>query len=392
MVRNIAIIGAQFGDEGKGKIIDFLSEKADVVARFNGGNNAGHTLVVNNNKTVLHLIPSGILHENKINIIGNGVVIDPKVLFEEINNLKKNNVKVTPDNLIISNYAHIILKKYVDEDKETGARIGTTGRGIGPAYTAKVSRQGIRVIDYINDNKEFSERLKPFVKDTSLLINDLLDKKNKVLYEGAQATLLDIDHGTYPYVTSSNSTIGAVCTGLGIGPKRIDKVIGIIKAYITRVGQGNLPTELQGKEAENLRNKGKEFGSTTGRPRRVGWFDTLIAKYSARINGFDSIVITKLDVLSGLKKLKICTGYKYKDNEIKNFTTDINILKNIEPIYEEVDGWQEDISKITNFKDLPDNARKYLKKIETLTGVPISIISVGPGREQTIIIRKEDFF
>jgi len=392
MVNNIAILGAQFGDEGKGKIIDYLAEQADVVARFSGGNNAGHTLVVDNKQTILHLIPSGILHKSKVNAIGNGVVIDPEVLFGEIDNLEKNGIKVTPDNLIISYKAHIILKKYIEEDKKTGAKIGTTGRGIGPAYAAKTIRNGIRVDDYINKDEEFSKKLKPYVKDTSLLINQYLDKNKKVLFEGAQGTLLDLDHGTYPFVTSSNSTAGAICTGLGIGPKKIDKVIGIVKAYITRVGQGILPTELKGKEADNLRNTGKEFGATTGRPRRVGWFDALIIKYSAMINGFDSIIITKLDVLSGLNKLKICTGYKHKDKVIKNFTTELKVLENCDPIYEEVDGWQEDISKITDYKDLPDNAKKYLKRLEELAGVPISIVSVGPGRQQTIILRKEDLF
>jgi len=392
MAKNIAIIGAQFGDEGKGKIIDVLSEKADVVARFNGGNNAGHTLVVNNKKTILHIIPSGILHKGKINIIGNGTVIDPVVLQKEIKDLESAGVKVDSKNLIISQNAHVILPGNISEDKKTGGKIGTTGRGIGPAYAAKANRTGLRVIDYINNNKEHAHFLKQFVKDTSLLINDFLDDNKKILFEGAQATLLDLDHGTYPFVTSSNATAGAICTGLGIGPKRIDKVIGIVKAYITRVGEGILPTELEGEEGDNLRNKGKEFGSTTGRPRRVGWFDALIAKYSARINGFDSVIITKLDVLSGLDKLKICTGYKHNDKIIKNFTTDLKILENCEPIYEEVDGWKEDISKIENYNDLPDNAKKYLKRLEELSGVKISIVSVGPGREQTIILRKEDLF
>lgn len=392
MTKNIAIIGCQFGDEGKGKIIDFLAEKADVIARFNGGNNAGHTIVVNGKKTILHLIPSGILHKHKANIIGNGVVIDPKVLFEEINDLKKNGVKVSPDNLIISQNAHIILQRYVDEDKETGTGIGTTGRGIGPAYAAKAARVGLRVIDYINENKEYSKKLNPFVKDTSLLMNWYLEKNKKILFEGAQGTLLDVDHGTYPYVSSSNATSGGICTGLGISPKKIDKIIGITKAYTSRVGEGPFPTELKDEIGKKIQKTGDEFGATTGRPRRVGWFDALMVKYSARINGFDSIAITKLDVLSDFKKIKICVGYKYDGKIIKNFTTDLRILENCEPIYEELDGWKENISKIKNYNKLPENAKKCLKRIEDLIETKISIISVGPGREQTIILSRGFLF
>ncbi|MBS3102157.1 adenylosuccinate synthetase [Candidatus Woesearchaeota archaeon] len=392
MAKNIAIIGCEFGDEGKGKIIDFLAEKADVIARFNGGNNAGHTIVVNNKKIVLHLIPSGILRKSSVNIIGNGVVVDPKVLFEEIKNLERSGVKVSPSNLIVSQNAHVILQKYIDEDRKAGASIGTTGRGIGPAYAAKASRTGLRVIDYINQNQEFAKQLRPFVKDTSLLINQFLEKNKKILFEGAQGTLLDIDHGTYPYVTSSNAIAGGICTGLGISPKKIGKAIGVAKAYVTRVGNGPLPTEIKDKVGEGIQKKGNEFGSTTGRKRRIGWFDVLIAKYSAEINGFDSIVITKLDVLSGLQKVKICTGYKFNNKIIKNFTTDLSILESCQPIYEELNGWKEDISKIRNYNNLPENAKKYLKRIEESTGVKISIVSLGPERSQTIILRREDLF
>ena len=313
MPKNIAIIGVQFGDEGKGKIIDFLAEKADVVARFNGGNNAGHTIIVNNQKTILHLIPSGILHKGKINIIGNGVVVDPNVLLKEIEELKNKGVKVTPDNLIVSENAHVILEKHIKEDKEKNKHLGTTARGIGPAYTDKTARKGLRIIHYINKNKD----LKPFVKNTILLINNLIDKNKKILFEGAQGTLLDIDFGTYPYVTSSNATTGGILTGLGIGPKKIDKVIGVAKAYTTRVGNGPLPTELKDDIGKQIQNVGKEVGATTGRARRVGWFDALMCRYSAMVNGSDAIVLTKLDVLSGLKELKICIGYKFKNKIIK---------------------------------------------------------------------------
>ncbi len=392
MTKNIAILGSQFGDEGKGKIIDYLSEKADVVCRFAGGNNAGHTIVVDGKQVILHLIPSGILHKGKINVVGNGTVIDPKVLFAEIEGLQKNGIEVTPESLVISENAHVILPEHVDEDKKTGGKIGTTGRGIGPAYAAKVSRRGLRVVNYIDKNHEYSEKLRPFVKDVSLLMDQFLNENKKILFEGAQGTLLDIDHGTYPYVTSSNSTVGGICTGLGIAPKKIDKVIGITKAYVTRVGNGPFPTEIKGELGESLRKVGKEFGATTGRPRSIGWFDALISKYAARINGFDAIIITKLDVLSGQGKLKICTGYKYKGKVIENFTTNSEILENCELVYEELDGWEEDISKATKYEELPENAKRYLKRIEKIVKVPICIVSVGPGRKQTIILKKEFLF
>ncbi|MEK6868811.1 MAG: adenylosuccinate synthetase, partial [Nanoarchaeota archaeon] len=343
MTKNIAIIGAQFGDEGKGKIIDFLAEKADVVARFNGGNNAGHTIRVGNETTILHLIPSGILHKSKINIIGNGVVVDPKVLMQEIEALKSKGVKVAPDNLIVSENAHTILEKHIREDKEKNRHLGTTSRGIGPAYTDKAARRGLRIADYVAQNKD--NRLKPFVKNTTLLVNELIEKGKKILFEGAQGTLLDIDHGTYPYVTSSNAIAGGICTGLGIGPGRIGMVIGVAKAYTTRVGNGPLPTELgaeqemkeeksykelnsdlskegfdklmrtiakranEGNEYSQgrlLRMNGVEYGSTTGRPRRTGWFDALMCRYAAMVNGMGAIALTKLDVFSGFEKIKIC--------------------------------------------------------------------------------------
>lgn len=428
MAKNIAVIGAQFGDEGKGKIIDFLAESADVVARFNGGNNAGHTIKVNNETTILHLMPSGILHKGAINIIGNGVVVDPNVLAKEIKELGGKGVKVTPDNFVLSENAHVILEKHIMEDKEKNRHLGTTARGIGPAYTDKAARTGLRVTDYVSQGKS---SLKPFVRNAVLLINDLIDKNKKVLFEGAQGTLLDIDHGTYPYVTSSNATAGGICTGLGVGPKKIDKILGIAKAYITRVGNGPLPTELgteqeikeekgynelksdlseegferlmrkitkeanegsEYKQGRLLRMNGVEYGSTTGRPRRTGWFDALIGKYSVIVNGFDAIALTKLDVLSGFEKIKICIGYNYNDKIIKNFTTNLEVLKNAKPIYGELPGWKENIGKIRNFKELPENAKKYIERIEELLGIPVAIVSVGPERSQTIVLRKEFLF
>ena len=389
MPKNITVVGTQFGDEGKGKIIDFLAEKADVIARFNGGNNAGHTIKVNDKTTILHLIPSGILHNGKINIIGNGVVVDPKVLMQEIEDLRNKEVKVTPDNLVLSENAHVILENHIKEDKEKNKHLGTTSRGIGPAYTDKIARAGLRVIDYINKDDEFSKKISPFVKNTTLLINNLIDKNKKVLFEGAQGTLLDIDHGTYPYVTSSNTISGGVCLGLGIGPKNVGNVIGIAKAYITRVGAGPLPTELKDEIGKQIQEIGKEFGATTGRARRCGWFDALIGKYAAMVNGLDTIALTKLDVLSGLEKINICIGYKHKNKIIKDFSSNVEILENCEPIYEEMPGWKEKLDNINKFNDLPENAKKYIKRIEELMEIPVCIVSIGPERNQTLVLKKE---
>jgi adenylosuccinate synthase len=389
MPKNITVVGTQFGDEGKGKIIDFLAEKANVIARFNGGNNAGHTIKVNDKTTILHLIPSGILHNGKINIIGNGVVVDPKVLMQEIEDLRNKEVKVTPDNLVLSENAHVILENHIKEDKEKNKHLGTTSRGIGPAYTDKIARAGLRVIDYINKDDEFSKKISPFVKNTTLLINNLIDKNKKVLFEGAQGTLLDIDHGTYPYVTSSNTISGGVCLGLGIGPKNVGNVIGIAKAYITRVGAGPLPTELKDEVGKQIQDIGKEFGATTGRARRCGWFDALIGKYAVMVNGLDTIALTKLDVLSGLEKIKICISYKHKNKIIKDFSSNVEILENCEPIYEEMPGWKEKLDNINKFNDLPENAKKYIKRIEELMEIPVCIVSIGPERNQTLVLKKE---
>jgi len=404
---NIAVIGMEWGDEGKGKIIDFLAEKADVVARFNGGNNAGHTIEVGNSKLVVHLVPSGVMHKNKVKIIGNGLVIDPKVLINEIKNLEKNKIQITPENLYVSENAHVILPRHIEEDRKVGGKIGTTARGIGPAYTDKAARIGLKMYEFIDDGlfkkrfgsenfyqeyKQYAQALKPMVAETSLLINNALDKNYKILFEGAQGTLLDVDFGTYPFVTSSSAISGGVCTGLGISPKKVQSVLGVCKAYKTRVGMGPFPTEITGNVAEKLQKVGKEFGATTGRQRRVGWFDALIGKYAVMINGIDSIALTKLDVLTTVEKLRICVGYKYKGSIIKNFTTNMKILQNCQPVYEEFDGWWDDLTKVKTYDQLPNNAKKYLRKIEELLKVPISIVSVGPRRDQTIVTRSEFLF
>lgn len=392
MPNTIAIIGMQFGDEGKGKFIDYLSAKADVIARFNGGNNAGHTIIANGKKTVLHLIPSGILHKGKVNIIGNGLVIDPKVFMEEIENLKNNGINVGPENLVLSSNAHVITEKHIETDKKNSSKIGTTARGIGPAYTDKAARSGIRIADYIAKNDQYSSQLKPFAKNTQVIINGLIAKKKKILFEGAQGTLLDIDHGTYPFVTSSSAITGGVCTGLGIGPKSIGKSLGVAKAYVTRVGNGPFPTELKDDIGKGIQEKGHEYGATTGRQRRVGWFDALMGRYAVMVNGLDSFILTKLDVLSGLKQVKICTAYKVDGKNIDDFTTDIGILERAVPVYEELPGWDDDLSGIRDYEKLPKNAKKYVERIESLIGIKACIVSVGPDREQTMILREEFLF
>ena len=404
---NIAVIGMEWGDEGKGKIIDFLAEKTDVVARFNGGNNAGHTIEISDKKTVVHLIPSGIMRKNVLNIVGNGLVVDPKILLQEIKNLEKNNIKISPENLAISENAHIILPHHIAEDRQAGSAIGTTGRGIGPAYTDKYARIGLRRQDFIDESifkkrfgsedfygqyRDYAENIKPYVKDTSSIINNCIDKNQKILFEGAQGTLLDIDHGTYPFVTSSNATVGGVCTGLGIAPKKVQSVMGVCKAYKTRVGNGPFPTEITGPVGQKIQKIGKEFGATTGRQRRVGWFDAVIGKYAVMVNGIDSIALTKLDVFTTTNKLKICVAYRHKGSVLTKFTTNMKVLQNCQPVYEEFDGWWDDLTKMKTYDQLPNNAKKYLGRIEELLKVPISIISVGPRREQTIVARQEYLF
>ena len=431
MGKTIVIVGGQWGDEGKGKIVDFLTENADLTARFNGGNNAGHTVVVDEEVFKFHLIPSGIIHQEKLNIIGNGMVIDPKVLVGEIEALENKGYNISEKNLAISQNAHVIREKHIEEDKATGGKIGTTSRGIGPCYKDKITRTGLRIIEYSKEESRYAKKLKPLVKDTSLIVNQYLENKKNILLEGAQGTLLDIDHGSYPYVTSSNVIAGGACTGLGIGPTKINTVIAIMKAYVTRVGAGPFVTELGTEQETNkedginelketlgeeglnhlkrkignkaneddeynqgrlLRFNGMEYGTTTGRPRRCGWFDALIGRYSVRVNGLDAVVLTKLDVLSGFKKIKICTAYEYQGKKLTEFTNNVDILKQCKPVYETVDGWCEDITKVKDFKELPKNAQEYVGRIEELIKVPACIVSVGPERSQTMVLRKEFLF
>lgn len=424
----VVIVGAQWGDEGKGKIVDVLTERADAVARYQGGHNAGHTVVINDKKFVLHLIPSGILHKNKLCIIGNGVVIEPLALLDEIKGLKEKGLEVG-SNLLISKGAHLIMPYHITIDsgaeKTKGAnRIGTTGRGIGPTYVDKMSRTGIRVIDlyypkvfrekletniaelnYIIENKYkadkfdtqkifdlymgYAEELKQYVSDTDIVIDELVSKNRNILLEGAQGTLLDIDHGTYPFVTSSSAVSGGACTGLGIGPTKISKVLGIVKAYTTRVGEGPFPTEIKDALGEELRQKGGEFGATTGRPRRCGWLDFVGLRHAVRTNGLTGLAITKLDILDGLDRIKYCVGYRYEGTVYQDFPKEAYILDECEPLYEEVDGWKENTVGIREFGKLPLNARNYIKKIEDTLGVGVDIISTGQRRDELVVVREE---
>jgi len=416
------IVGAQWGDEGKGKIIDVLTGSYDVVVRYQGGANAGHTVIVDNQKYVLHLLPSGILHKGKLNIIGNGVVIELEELIKEIQTLINRGIKITSKNLMISENAHIVLPyhKILDSARETksGAKkIGTTARGIGPSYTDKYSRTGIRIRDIFDDEKllnkiemnlneknyilknyygleELSEKeiyqnilkqreyIRPFVGDTIYFLNELLKKNKKILFEGAQGSLLDVDFGTYPYVTSSNPTIGGVMTGSGISYKYINKVIGIAKAYQTRVGSGPFPTEMEKDIQQKIRDIGAEYGATTGRPRSCGWLDLVALKYVVDISGLTEIILTKIDVLSTLKKIKVCIKYEYNGKKTDRFIPDGMELYNVRPVYIELDGWMQDLSKIRTYKKLPVAVKKYVKFIEEYTGIKISKISVGPDRKQ----------
>ena len=425
----LVVVGSQWGDEGKGKITDLLSKEADIIVRYQGGSNAGHTVVKGDEQYIFHLIPSGILHQGVKCLIGNGVVIDPQSLLQEIECLKKKNIEID-DNLFIDFKAHVVFPyhKILDEIKENKRgkdKIGTTKRGIGPAYVDKIARTGIRMIDMIdgkslskkieinlnekndifeklyglkisNQEKkdilkkyiEYGQLLKKYVIDVSLHLNQAINEDKKILFEGAQGTLLDIDHGTFPYVTSSNPTAGGACAGTGVGPTKINKVMGITKAYTTRVGRGPFPTELTGKLGEHIRQKGGEFGATTGRPRRCGWFDVVLVNYAVRINGMDSMVLTKIDVLSDLEKIKICTSYKYNGDTIKEFPVNIEAVQNCIPIYAEMEGWKGDISQITKYEDLPQQLRAYISRIEELVKTKVVIVSVGPERSQTIIREK----
>lgn len=421
---NIAVVGAQWGDEGKGKLIDILSADADMTIRYQGGNNAGHTVVVGQKEYVFHLLPSAILHKGKVCVIGNGVVVDPKSLLEEIKDLEKKGIKVSAKSLKLSDRCHIVMPyhRILDALRETKRKnkIGTTGRGIGPCYADKVTRCGIRVIDLLNpkvlkekleDNltekneifekvyghesfpfedvyKEYlsyGEKLKKYVCDTVLFINDAIDQKKSILFEGAQGTFLDIDFGTYPFVTSSNSIVGGVCAGAGVSPTKIDKVIACVKAYTTRVGEGPFPTEFTDELKDEIRIKGNEFGATTGRARRCGWFDSVLVRYSVIINGIDELAIMKLDVLDELKSIGICTGYKYEGKIYKNFPTDFEVLSNAKPIYEFLDGWMTPTTGARKFSDLPKNARIYIKRLEELLKVRVKYVSIGTKRDQIIV-------
>lgn len=422
------VLGAQWGDEGKGKMTDFLAEDSDVIVRFQGGNNAGHTVIVGDKEYKLHLIPSGVLYKDKLNVIGNGVVLDPKAFFEELNYLENAGIKVSEEQLIVSDRANVIMPYHKDLDrlkeKSRGKNnIGTTGKGIGPCYTDKVERSGIRVCDLINpevlkeklkeniDNKnevivkvyngeplnfdkvykeyvELGKKMKPYVKDISVRVYDEIKSGKKVLFEGAQGMLLDIDYGTYPFVTSSNTIAGGVCSGVGIGPTMITSSVGVAKAYTTRVGKGPFPTELHDETGEWIREKGGEFGVTTGRARRCGWLDLVILKTSVRVSGLTDLVVTKIDTLAGLEKIQVCVGYKFEDQVIDYFPASLEDLEKCEPIYEEFDGWDESVADARSYEEIPENAKKYLKKIEEFTGVTISIVSVGPKRDQTIVINK----
>jgi adenylosuccinate synthase len=424
---NVVVVGAQWGDEGKGKVVDIYTEHADDIVRYQGGNNAGHTLVVGSEKVVLHLIPSGVLHEGKRCIIGNGVVLDPEVFIREITKLKESGRIKDDASLLLSESLHIIMPyhKRIDiarEAKSGDKKIGTTGRGIGPCYEDKIGRRGIRLMDLLNSEvfarklKEFlveknfllenllgekpcnfdeilaeyrgyAEVLKKYVADTALILDKDLKAGKKVLFEGAQGTLLDVDHGTYPYVTSSSTCAGGACTGSGVSPRDIHEIIGISKAYVTRVGSGPFPTELLDATGEQLRQTGGEFGATTGRPRRCGWFDTMVIRYAVRVNGLTGIALTKLDVLSDFDTIKVCTGYTFQGKALETLPAALEVFENCQPVYEELPGWRADITGAKTFEELPANARAYVRRLEELAGCPIVMVSVGPRRDQTIVLR-----
>ena len=418
---NIAVLGAQWGDEGKGKIVDMLTPHFSAVARYQGGHNAGHTVYVQGTKFVLHLSPSGILHPGVTCIIGNGVVIDPQALFKEIDELGRMGTSVE-GRLLISEKAHVILPYHRELDVLSEARrgerkIGTTSRGIGPAYEDKIARRGIRICDLLGDRSALQqevrenvnarnriikdstldwkplfdnvvasgERMRPWVADVSLFLANARKDGKAVMYEGAQATLLDIDHGTYPFVTSSNASVGGVCTGLGVPPSAIGGVLGVAKAYTTRVGEGPLPTELSGALADRLRESGQEYGASTGRPRRCGWYDAVVVRYSARINGLDALALTKLDVLDGLDEVHICTGYKTASGTITEFPADLRVLATATPVYETMPGWSTPTKGATRMEQLPPEAQRYVRRLEEVSGVECAIVSTGSDRAETIV-------
>ena len=418
------VIGTQWGDEGKGKIVDYLAQKADVVIRSQGGNNAGHTVVADGQSFALRLLPSGILFSEKTCIIGNGVVVNPEVLLEEIDGMVKKGVTISK--LEVSTRAHVIMPYHIRIDEEDEKlrgddKIGTTKNGIGPCYADKINRVGIRIGDLMDrdvfyqklktnlelKNRLFAtyyncegfdfeeiftkytalaERIRPYVKDTEYSANQYIKEGKKVLFEGAQATMLDLDHGTYPFVTSSNPTAGGACVGSGVGPRMMSNIIGVVKAYTTRVGAGPFPAEQSNKIGEYLRETGHEFGTVTGRSRRCGWFDSVVVRYAAMLNSLDYLAITRLDILDGLDTINICKGYMYKGIELKEYPESLNILQDVEPVYEELPGWKTDISGCKSYDELPENARYYVERISQLVGVPLGIVSVGPDRSQTIVL------
>lgn len=425
---SVVVLGAQWGDEGKGKIVDYLAQKADAVVRYSGGSNAGHTVVVNNINYKLRLLPSGVLFNDKVNVLGNGVVINPGVVLDEIAGMKEKGIDCS--NLVISDRAHVVLPYHqrLDELQEEALgnhKIGTTKGGIGPCYMDKVARVGIRVCDLMEPEtfaeklkvnlevknaiitkiygaepfdydavlKEYlayAEELRPYVADTGVVMDELFSAGKNVLFEGAQATFLDIDHGTYPYVTSSNPTAGNACTGSGVGPRFIDHVVGVVKAYTTRVGEGPFITELLDTDGpgNQIRETGHEYGTVTGRPRRCGWLDAFMLRYSARLNSLDYLAITRLDILDNMPKIKMCVGYKIGDEVLKRIPASLNVLAKVEPIFEEFEGWMTDISGIRNYDELPENAKKYLARLSEVAGVELGIVSVGPNREQTIVLKE----
>lgn len=418
------VLGTQWGDEGKGKIVDYLAQKADVVIRSQGGNNAGHTVVADGQSFALRLLPSGILFSEKTCIIGNGVVVNPEVLLEEIDGMVKKGVTISK--LEVSTRAHVIMPYHIRIDEEDEKlrgddKIGTTKNGIGPCYADKINRVGIRIGDLMDrdvfyqklktnlelKNRLFAtyyncegfdfeeiftkytvlaERIRPYVKDTEYSANQYIKEGKKVLFEGAQATMLDLDHGTYPFVTSSNPTAGGACVGSGVGPRMMSNIIGVVKAYTTRVGAGPFPAEQSNKIGEYLRETGHEFGTVTGRSRRCGWFDSVVVRYAAMLNSLDYLAITRLDILDGLDTINICKGYMYKGIELKEYPESLNILQDVEPVYEELPGWKTDISGCKSYDELPENARYYVERISQLVGVPLGIVSVGPDRSQTMVL------
>ena len=419
------VLGTQWGDEGKGKIVDYLAQKADVVIRSQGGNNAGHTVVVDDKAFALRLLPSGILFSDKTCIIGSGVVVNPEVLLQELDGMKEKGVTISK--LEISTRAHVIMPYHIrideeDEKLKGDAKIGTTKNGIGPCYADKINRVGIRIGDLMDKdifakklrvnlklkNRLFetyygcqgfdfdtiyqeylgyADRIRPYVKDTNYSANVYINEGRKVLFEGAQATMLDIDHGTYPFCTSSNQTAGGACTGSGVGPRRMENIVGVVKAYTTRVGAGPFPAEQNNEIGEYLRNTGHEFGTVTGRPRRCGWLDTAVVKYAAMLNSLDYLAITRLDILDDLDTIKICTGYRYNGQLLPEYPASLEVLEQVEPVYEEMPGWKTDISACKTYDELPEAARKYVERISELVGVPLGIVSVGPNRSQTIILQ-----